>query len=80
MAQIVRGQRRLEMQPVDVVAATHSALESVRPTAAAKRQTIVVDLPETPAVVLADPALGPLALALWPWALGLPRLDSPCHG
>ena len=51
MAQIVRGQLRLEMQPVDVVAATHSALESVRPTAAAKRQTIIVDLPEKPAVV-----------------------------
>ena len=56
VAQIVRGQLRLEMQPVDVAAAVETAIESVRPTAAAKRQTITVEVPPAPAMVSADPA------------------------
>jgi PAS domain S-box-containing protein len=56
VSQIVRGQLRLEMQPLDVVAAVEAAIESVRPTASAKRQTLKVVLPQAPVFISADPA------------------------
>jgi PAS domain S-box-containing protein len=56
VAQIVRGQLRLEPQSVDVAAAVQTAIESVRPAAAAKRQNMTVEVPPQPAIVSADPA------------------------
>ena len=56
VAQIVRGQLRLDMQAVDLAAAVETAIESVRPAAAAKRQTIALDVPPLSAIVSADPA------------------------
>jgi PAS domain S-box-containing protein len=40
VSQIIRGQMRLEMRPVDVVQAVTAAMESVAPTAAAKHQEL----------------------------------------
>ena len=56
VSQIVRGQLRLEMVPIDLTAAVNAAIESVRPTAAAKRQTINVAVPLEPVLVSADSA------------------------
>jgi PAS domain S-box-containing protein len=56
VSQIVRGQLRLDMQPVDMVTAVEAAVDSVRPTASAKRQTMTLVLPEAPLLVSADPA------------------------
>jgi signal transduction histidine kinase len=56
VSQIVRGQLRLEMQPLDIVAAVEAAVESVRPTTLAKRQTVSVQLPAGRPVVSADQA------------------------
>ena len=56
VSQIVRGQLRLDMQPLDVVAAVEAAVDSVRPTASAKRQTVRLVLPQTAVLVSADPA------------------------
>ena len=56
VSQIVRGQLRLEMQPVDIAAMVETAIESVRPTVAAKRQTVTLDAPRIPVLVSADSA------------------------
>jgi len=56
VSQIVRGQLRLDMQPLDVVAAVRTAVESVRPTTLAKRQTVTLDVPKVSPIVAADPA------------------------
>jgi signal transduction histidine kinase len=56
VAQIVRGQLRLDLHAVDVGAAVQNAIEAVRPTAAAKRQGMKVSLPPGPVTVSADPA------------------------
>jgi PAS domain S-box-containing protein len=55
VSQIIRGEMRLEMRPVDVVQAVTAAMESVAPTAAAKHQTLRADLPSDPMVVAGDP-------------------------
>jgi PAS domain S-box-containing protein len=56
VAQIIRGQLRLDMELMNLPAAVEVAVESVRPTAAAKRQTIDVVVPEEPVFISADPA------------------------
>jgi PAS domain S-box-containing protein len=56
VSQIVRGQLRLDMRPLDIVAAVEAAVESVRPTALAKRQTVTVDVPADRPFVSADQA------------------------
>jgi PAS domain S-box-containing protein len=56
VSQIVRGQLRLDMQPLDVVAAVEAAVESVRPTMLAKRQTVTLEIPAKRPFVSADPA------------------------
>ena len=55
VSQIIRGQMRLEMRPVDVVQAVTAAMESVAPTAAAKHQALRADLPAHPLLVAGDP-------------------------
>jgi signal transduction histidine kinase len=54
VSQIIRGQMRLEMHPVDVVQAVTAALESVAPTAAAKHQTLEANVPPGPLLVAGD--------------------------
>jgi len=56
VSQIVRGQLRLDMQPLDVVAAVEAAVESVRPTTLAKRQTVTLEVPAERPLVSADHA------------------------
>ena len=56
VSQIVRGQLRLDMQPLDVVAAVEAAVESVRPTTLAKRQAVRLHMPSDRPLVSADPA------------------------
>jgi CheY-like chemotaxis protein len=55
MARIVTGKLRLEMGPVDLVAATLAAIDVVTPTAHAKNITIRKLLGVTPELVNADP-------------------------
>jgi signal transduction histidine kinase len=43
MSRVIRGSIRLEMQPVDVAGVLEAAVESVRPTAAARRIAIALD-------------------------------------
>jgi PAS domain S-box-containing protein len=54
VSQIVRGQMRLEMRPVDVVQAVTAAMESVAPTAAAKHQRLEAKIPPGPLLVAGD--------------------------
>jgi PAS domain S-box-containing protein len=56
VSQIVRGQLRLEMQPLDMGAAVRAAVDSVRPSTLAKRQTVVVEGPPVGPFVSADQA------------------------
>ena len=56
VSQIVRGQLKLDMQPLDIVAAIEAALESVRPTTLAKRQTVTLEAPAQHPFVAADHA------------------------
>jgi nitrogen-specific signal transduction histidine kinase/CheY-like chemotaxis protein len=55
MARIVTGKLRLEMKPVDLVAATMAAIDVVTPTAHAKNITIRKLLGTTPGLITADP-------------------------
>ena len=55
MARIVTGKLRLEMKPVDLVAATLAAIDVVTPTAHAKNITIRKLLGTTPGLITADP-------------------------
>ena len=55
VSQIIRGQMRLEMRPVDVIQAVTAAIESVAPTAAAKHQTLKANLLPGPVLVAGDP-------------------------
>jgi PAS domain S-box-containing protein len=55
VSKIIRGQLRLEMQPVNVVDSLKAVIESVGPTAEAKRQSLSVSLPEQPVLVAGDP-------------------------
>jgi PAS domain S-box-containing protein len=63
VSQIIRGQMRLELRPVDVVQAVTAALESVAPTAAAKHQTLNANLLSGPVLVAGDP--GRLQQVFW---------------
>jgi PAS domain S-box-containing protein len=54
VSKIIRGQLRLELQPVNVIEALCAAVESVRPTAEAKQQHLRASLPEEPVLVAGD--------------------------
>jgi PAS domain S-box-containing protein len=54
VSKIIRGQLRLDLRPVNLVDALHAALESVAPTADAKRQTLTVRVPDEPVLVAGD--------------------------
>ena len=54
VSKIIRGQLRLDMQPVNIVDSLRAALDSVTPTADAKRQSLTVTLPDEPVVVAGD--------------------------
>jgi PAS domain S-box-containing protein len=54
VSRIIRGQLRLDMQPVNVVAVLRAAIESANPTAIAKRQDLQAVLPETATIVSGD--------------------------
>ncbi len=56
VSQIVRGQLRLDMHPLDIVGAVEAAVESVRPTTLAKRQTVALHVPAGRPAVSADHA------------------------
>ena len=56
VSQIVRGQLKLDMQPLDIVSAVEAAVESVRPTTLAKRQAVTLDVPLQRPIVSADHA------------------------
>jgi PAS domain S-box-containing protein len=55
VSKIIRGQLRLEMQPVNVVESIKAVIDSVGPTAEAKRQSLNASLPEQPVLVAGDP-------------------------
>jgi PAS domain S-box-containing protein len=54
VSKIIRGQLRLELQPVNVVDSVRAAIESVGPTIDAKRQSFTTALPEEPVIVAGD--------------------------
>jgi PAS domain S-box-containing protein len=54
VSKIIRGALRLDMQPVNIVDSLRAVLESVTPTAQAKRQSLTATLPEDPVVVAGD--------------------------
>jgi PAS domain S-box-containing protein len=54
VSKIIRGQLRLEMQPVNVVESVRAVVDSVGPTADAKRQSLNVSLPAAPVLVTGD--------------------------
>ena len=54
VSQIIRGQLRLDMRPVDVVQAVSAAVDAVEPTAMAKRQTLKTAVPPAPILVAGD--------------------------
>jgi PAS domain S-box-containing protein len=54
VSRIIRGQLRLELNPVNVVDAVRLALESVSPTTATKHQELLTSLPEAPILVSGD--------------------------
>ena len=54
MARIVTGKLRLEMAPMDLVAATTAAIDVVAPAAAAKGVRIIASLGNLPRAIIAD--------------------------
>jgi PAS domain S-box-containing protein len=54
VSKIIRGQLRLEMQPVNVVDSLRAAIDAVGPTADAKRLSLTAMLPQDPIVVAGD--------------------------
>jgi len=54
MARIVTGKLRLELAPMDLVAATSAAIDVVAPAAAAKGVRIVASLGNSPRAIIAD--------------------------
>jgi PAS domain S-box-containing protein len=54
VSQIIRGQLRIDMLPVDIVQTVASAVESVAPTVAAKHQTLTSSLPTEPLSIAGD--------------------------
>jgi signal transduction histidine kinase len=55
MSRAIRGSVSLNLQPLDVAAALDSAIETLRPTAEARRIAIHASSPRDPAVASADP-------------------------
>ena len=54
VSKIIRGALRLDMQSINVIESLRAALESVTPTAHAKRQELTAALPEDPVFVAGD--------------------------
>ena len=54
VSQIIRGQMRLDLKPVDVIDAVSAAIDSVAPTAVAKHQTVTRAFPPGPCLVAGD--------------------------
>jgi PAS domain S-box-containing protein len=54
VSKIIRGQLRLDLQPVNLVEAVRAAMDGVRPTAEAKHQALNAALPDQPVVVAGD--------------------------
>jgi PAS domain S-box-containing protein len=54
VSRIIRGQLRLDMQPVNLIEVVRAAVESANPTALAKRQELVAELPPEELVVSGD--------------------------
>ena len=54
VSRIIRGQLRLDMQTINVVESLQSVIDSVRPTAAAKRQSLMLEAPEPSPLVAGD--------------------------
>ncbi len=56
VSQIIRGQLRLDLHPVDGGQALTSAIESVDPTVTAKHQALTSSIPDEPVLVAGDPS------------------------
>jgi len=54
VSRMIRGQLRLELTTIDLVETIRAAVESVRPSVAAKHQAMVADYPTSPVMVSAD--------------------------
>jgi len=54
VSQIIRGQLRLDMLPLDLTQVLRAAIDSARPTATARRQLIHVVLPDQPIMIHGD--------------------------
>ena len=54
VSRIIRGQLRLELATIDLVETVRAAVDSVRPSVAAKHQAMVADYPASPVMVSAD--------------------------
>ena len=54
---IERGEMQLDLAPTELGPALKSVVESQRPYATAKRQTIHLEIPGTPALALVDPGV-----------------------
>lgn len=54
VSRIVSGQTRIEMRPVDPIVVLNNALDSVRPTAAAKNVVLMTDFAPVPTLVAGD--------------------------
>ena len=54
MSRVIRGTVRLDMQPVDLAVVVHAALDSVLPTADARRITVEAHAPQGLAIVSGD--------------------------
>ena len=54
VSQIIRGQLRLNMQPLDLMEVVRAAVESANPTANARRQNLRASLPGEPVLISGD--------------------------
>jgi len=54
VSKIIRGELRIEMQPVNILDSLRGVIESVMPTAAAKHLSLTAALPGTPIFVAGD--------------------------
>jgi len=56
VSRITRGKITLRREPVDVKATITQVVESMRPTIEERRHTVLIQVPDTPVLVEADPA------------------------
>ena len=56
VSRIIAGQLRLEREPIPFRPVVESAIESVRPSAAAKKIRMTIDLDDDPAIIIGDQA------------------------